>query len=308
MSSWLPYVHTLLDEATRDSVTCTMLLMLAVFVVVFVASHCNDNYSWVDRTWSIVPVVYAWIQWYYSYTAAAGAPLWSTAFLFCVILTVWGVRLTFNFWRRGGYARGGEDYRWLFVRTWPLLSTCPLLWTLFNFFVISLFQTWLLWAITLPVSRLPVTGVTFRDALYAAAALVLICFETLFDNAQWRYQCAKRAPGKKDKELTYGFCVTGLFGYSRHLNVFCEGALWIVLSLAAYSQPVSSFPPYMWLGCVVLELLTLFSTGIITEHLTKQKYPRYAIYQRTTPMLIPSLSSSTARTILLMDLLEGEQE
>ena len=31
--------------------------------------------------------------------------------------TLWGIRLTFNFWIKGGYS-GGEDYRWKEVRKW----------------------------------------------------------------------------------------------------------------------------------------------------------------------------------------------
>ena len=33
-----------------------------------------------------------------------------------VLTTLWGIRLTWNFWRKGGYS-GGEDYRWLEVQS-----------------------------------------------------------------------------------------------------------------------------------------------------------------------------------------------
>jgi len=32
------------------------------------------------------------------------------------LVILWGARLTFNFARKGGYARGGEDYRWAVLR------------------------------------------------------------------------------------------------------------------------------------------------------------------------------------------------
>ena len=32
------------------------------------------------------------------------------------LVTLWGARLTFNFARKGGYAPGGEDYRWAVLR------------------------------------------------------------------------------------------------------------------------------------------------------------------------------------------------
>ncbi|EPY23801.1 hypothetical protein STCU_03414 [Strigomonas culicis] len=283
-------------------------LMLAVFVFVFIASHIHDNYSWVDRTWSIVPVVYAWMQASHTLAAAtAPVPLLNTVTVFCVLVTAWGLRLTYNFHRRGGYCRGGEDYRWNHVRTWPVLSTHPAVWVLFNLLVISLFQTWLLWAITLPVSSLPATALTGRDAVLALVLAALLLLEMACDNEQQHFQRAKRGPrAAEDPTLRYGFCVTGLFGYSRHLNVFCEGAVWVVLALAAYLQPAAAPLPWHRLaGCVVLEVLTWFSTGLITERLTRAKYPLYAVYQRTTPMLLPALTSTTARTLALLQLREG---
>ena len=29
---------------------------------------------------------------------------------------VWSIRLTFNYWRRGGYQIGSEDYRWELIK------------------------------------------------------------------------------------------------------------------------------------------------------------------------------------------------
>ena len=36
--------------------------------------------------------------------------------LMTVLVVAWGVRLTYNFARKGGYKKGGEDYRWAHVR------------------------------------------------------------------------------------------------------------------------------------------------------------------------------------------------
>lgn len=43
-------------------------------------------------------------------------------FVLCarLLVVLWGVRLTFNFWRKGGYSPTFEDYRWEHVRKlWP---------------------------------------------------------------------------------------------------------------------------------------------------------------------------------------------
>lgn len=283
---------------SASAVSMSFSVAVAVTLFVFLASHFNKNYSWVDRSWSIVPVVYTWIEVWYTMSESETAPdLVNVATTYATIITLWGIRLTYNFYRRGGYSRGGEDYRWNEVATWPIVSI-PLVWVVFNFVVISTFQSMLLWAITLPVVSLPATPLTPKDTVFAAAMIFFLFFETLCDNQQWAFQNAKRR--SKSGYLGYGFCITGTFGYSRHLNVFCEGSFWVSLAVAAYAQHWSA-PWWQYIGCIALELLTLFSTGVITENLSRRKYPLYAVYQSTTPMLIPALTSTTPRTAFLLE-------
>jgi len=76
-----------------------------VSLVVWVLSLITHEHSWVDRAWSIVPVIYVWVC-----AGAAGlADLRLT--VMAVLVTLWGARLTANFARKGGYS-GEEDYRW----------------------------------------------------------------------------------------------------------------------------------------------------------------------------------------------------
>jgi Protein of unknown function (DUF1295) len=82
---------------------CVILLVLTV-------SEITQNYSQVDKLWSIVPAVYAWIL-------VVGDD--DRTFVMAVLLTLWGGRLTFNFSRRGGYTwppwLGDEDYRYVMM-------------------------------------------------------------------------------------------------------------------------------------------------------------------------------------------------
>nr|CAJ2475700.1 unnamed protein product [Leishmania braziliensis] len=297
--------------ATATSFALSACLMIVALLVLFVAAHRNDNYSWVDRSWSILPVVCTWIHVYYthqearktaeSHVAGQSSLSLSCAALFGLVITVWGCRLTFNFFRRGGYARGGQDYRWNYVRSWPIFSGSPITWMLFNFFFISCFQTWLLWAIPLPVMQFPARPPTAKEITLAAVLLVLIALETICDEQQWRFQCEKaRTP--RQSPYCYGFCVTGVFGYSRHLNVFCEASLWVVLAMAAHSSGTASMAWWQWSGCAMLGLLILVSTRTVTERLSARKYPGYALYQSITPMLFPSLYSTTEEVLFSLEL------
>ena len=74
------------------------------------ASVVTKDYSFVDRIWSLIPIVYAWVF--------AGGEGFSNPRLnlMAALISLWGARLTFNFARKGGYAPGGEDYRWPVLR------------------------------------------------------------------------------------------------------------------------------------------------------------------------------------------------
>lgn len=88
-----------------------------VILGVWAVSEVTLNYSQVDKLWSIVPFLYAWI-------VVKGND--DRTFLIASLVTLWGGRLTFNFTRRGGYKwppwTGDEDYR--YVTPIPVLQSC----------------------------------------------------------------------------------------------------------------------------------------------------------------------------------------
>lgn len=120
--------------ASTNPLLSGCLFALFLGVVAFIAGEVNKNYSQVDRMWSIVPMIYflhynLWAR----QTGIASARL--DLALLCV--TLWGTRLTYNFWRKGGYYKGGEDYRWEMVRDY----LTPLQMSIFNLIFISFIQT-----------------------------------------------------------------------------------------------------------------------------------------------------------------------
>ena len=64
--------------------------------------------------------------------------------------------------------------------------------------------------------------------------------------------------------------------------------MWVVVSLVAATHHA---PAELAIGCVTLVALTVGSTTL-TEGLSAGKYPKYAAYQKATPMLIPSMMST----------------
>src|SRR6478735_12500909 len=106
-----------------------LVICAIVIAATWVASLLTREYSWVDRIWSVVPVVYVWV-----FAVASGFD--ARLVLMAALVTAWGIRLTYNFARKGGYRAGGEDYRWAVLRE----RMSPTAYQLFNLFFISIYQ------------------------------------------------------------------------------------------------------------------------------------------------------------------------
>jgi steroid 5-alpha reductase family enzyme len=243
----------------------------------WIASLLTGDYSWVDRSWSIVPVTYVWVFAGYAHLANARLDL------IAALVTLWGARLTYNFARKGGY-RGVEDYRW------PVLRSSMSKWQfqLFNFFFIVLYQNFLLVLITLPAyTALQHRSTPLRALDVMLAALFVACLvgETVSDQQQWNFQQWKLAEMTAGRTPGERFATTGLFRYSRHPNYFFEQAQWWLLFLVG-CVAASSLLEWTILGAFLLTLLFVGSTSF-TEKITLEKYPEYASYQATTSAVIP---------------------
>lgn len=98
---------------TNPLITSFAFAIFFIAPVVLVAAEVNKNYSQVDRIWSILPVIY---NCHYSLWAHLNGLPTNRLDHVMAITILWGARLTFNYWRKGGYNIGSEDYRWVIVR------------------------------------------------------------------------------------------------------------------------------------------------------------------------------------------------
>lgn len=101
--------------AATNPVISGFAFSLALFPIFLVVSEINRNWSQVDRVWSILPTLY-----HIHYAVWARVNDLPTAKVDHVMAfsVVWSIRLTFNYWRRGGYQIGSEDYRWNLIKGW----------------------------------------------------------------------------------------------------------------------------------------------------------------------------------------------
>lgn len=280
-----------LDAGQWQTLQGAIRAMLVVALLCFTVSEATGNYSQVDKLWSILPIGYAW---YF-----AGTADWAPRMvLMAVLVSLWGLRLTANFARRGGYSwkfwTGEEDYRWGVLRQMPLLSA-RWRFTLFNLFFISLYQNGLILLFTLPMlvawqgAAEPLGGL---DYLAAAAMLGFIVMETVADNQQYRFQTEKyrriRAGEKLDGDYADGFLQSGLWACFRHPNYAAEQAVWLsfyLFSVAATGRWIN------WsLAGAVLLLLLFQGSADFSEGISARKYPAYKRYRKTVGRFLPKLS------------------
>ncbi|KIW01214.1 uncharacterized protein PV09_07261 [Verruconis gallopava] len=283
-------------------------LALALSVIVLVASEVNRNYSQVDRLWSILPAVY--IGHYAAWAHLNGLPTQKLDNI-AVFGAVWSARLTFNYWRKGGYNIGSEDYRWPIIKDklgyWGMLAL--------NVTFISFGQNILLLLITAPAyifllaSRLGSDTMQLSDIVFSRALMGLILVEFFADQQQWNYQEAKRkyrataklpADSKYTQEdLDRGFNVSGLWSWSRHPNFLAEQLIWVTLyQWACYATDTY----FNWTVVGVMGYLGVFQGSTwLTELLSAQKYPEYEEYQRLVGRFFPKLFSTRASEELVLE-------
>ncbi len=108
-------LHALKDLYVNTNPLMTALAFATMFVtpMVLAVSEINRNYSQVDRLWSLLPAIYN--VHYAVWAHLNGLPTMKLDHVMAVSI-IWGARLTFNYWRKGGYQVGSEDYRWNIVK------------------------------------------------------------------------------------------------------------------------------------------------------------------------------------------------
>jgi steroid 5-alpha reductase family enzyme len=286
----IPFIAFRFDEpltALQSAVlTRVAIIYLVAAMLCFVVSTITGNYSQVDKLWSIMPIAYAWVV---AWTAGFETRL----VLMAILVSAWGIRLTYNFSRRGGYSlrfwAGEEDYRWAILRAKPEFAA-RWKWVVFNLVFISFYQMGLILLMTLPAVRSVGGGsLTAADWILAVVVTGLIIIETVADQQQWNYHKQKRMLQEKGGELpekySRGFVHAGLWGIVRHPNYAAEQAIWIVFyffSVFASGQWIN----WSVMGAILLVLL-FWGSSNFTESISAGKYPGYAEYKKRVPRFIP---------------------
>lgn len=308
---------------TRDPLVLGLVISLVISPVFLIVSEVKRNYSQVDRAWSILPslfqghyVLWAWLNGIWT----GRIVLASLCILVCKLIPgdaraafhdnrretdlegflfvyTGSVRLTYNFWRKGGYQSNAEDYRWAVVK--KKLPTNRVIFFIFNAVFISTWQTVVLFLVTAPSYVLLLSSTNgaqpesaaFRaaDIVFAASILALVLAQGVADQQQWNYQQSKKQKREVANsrftaaDLQRGFVTHGLWAYSRHPNVLAEQSIWVMLFF--WSDLLAGFN-WSVVGTIAY-LLPFLDSAKLTESISSAKYEQYKDYQAQVSMFLP---------------------
>jgi len=201
----IPFIAFKFDEPLSGTQKAILMQLVIIYLAAaaysFIVSLASNNHSQVDKLWSLLPLVYTWI-------ICAQSGFEPRLILIAVLVSFWGIRLSYNFSRRGGYSlkfwSGEEDYRWPVLRSRPEFAA-KWRWTLFNLLFISLYQLGLVLLITLPALKsIGGRALSWTDYLLAGLVLFFLVMETIADQQQWNYHKVKN----QLKEGRSGSCYT----------------------------------------------------------------------------------------------------
>jgi steroid 5-alpha reductase family enzyme len=237
-------------------------------VIIFAFSMLFNNSSMYDPYWSAAPIVFVgyWV-------GASAESLTLRSALILLLTAIWGVRLTFNFWRRWKGIHH-EDWRYADYR----VSAKKLYWVL-SFFGFHLFPTIIVFAAGVPIYYAVTSSAAFNlvDIAAAIIAVIAILIEAGADSQMRRHVLTGGGNAK-----TYR---SGLWAYSRHPNYFGEVLFWwgmfVFVSAADFDHWWTVFGP---LGVTVL--FSAISLRLIETRMC-ERHPDYAQIQKEISILIP---------------------
>ncbi|MBN1131595.1 MAG: DUF1295 domain-containing protein [Bacteroidales bacterium] len=275
-----------LTELQRDVLNDLVIIYLVAASLAFLVSSATENYSQVDKLWSTIPMVYVWL-------IAARSGFEARPVLMAVLVSLWAIRLTYNFTRRGGFTwkfwTGEQDYRWPILKSKPEFAA-KWRWVAFNLLFISFYQMAVIFLFTLPALKSMNSGpLTWADLFLALLIVGLLVIETIADQQQWNFQNEKlrlKSAGEPiPEEYAKGFVSSGLWNLVRHPNYAAEQAVWIVFY---FFSVVATGSWLNWSVTGALLLVILFKgSSDFSESISTGKYTEYAGYIKRVPRFIP---------------------
>lgn len=238
-------------------------------IVIFLFATAMRNTSMYDAYWSVAPVPLA----LYWMSAAEPGANDARQWIVFALVTIWGIRLTYN-WARGWTGLRHEDWRYTDFR-----RKTGRAYFLVDFFGLQMFPTVQVFAAMLPAWAVLVHGrgpLNVLDVLGLLITAGAITMEGVADN-QLRDFVKRRKPGQIMEE--------GLWKYSRHPNYFGQIMLWWGLYLFALAVDTS----YWWtgIGALMITIMFVFISVPLLDTRSSERRPGYAEHCKKVSAIVP---------------------
>lgn len=92
------------------------LAFTCIALTVWVLTLITDNHSWMDKLWPLLPMFYSWALVYTALNSNLNESSLLRIKVMAFLVSIWGVRLAYIFYRRGYYKPSFEDHRWELVK------------------------------------------------------------------------------------------------------------------------------------------------------------------------------------------------
>lgn len=243
------------------SVALALFLYMSIWFLVACALQRNDV---ADSAWGLGFVLMSWLAFAYSEQSARSV-------LVNVLVTLWGLRLTWHITKRNFYK--AEDYRYAAWRQQ---------WTYFyirSYAQIFLLQGFFLYVIVSPVLFIHASSASslhLFDILGIIVWAIGFFFEVMGDRQLKQFL---HNPSHKGKIMD-----RGLWAYTRHPNYFGEVLQWWGIFLCALALP---FGYVTIIGPLLITYLILFVSGIPMLEKKYKGRPDYEQYKKRTSMFFP---------------------
>jgi steroid 5-alpha reductase family enzyme len=236
-------------------------------LAIFGFSRAFSNSSFFDAWWMVAPVAAL-------PPLFVDAPVMPRAILVAILVTLWAVRLTWN-WIRGWMGLHQEDWRYV-----DLAAKTGRAYWLVSLTAIHLFPAALVYlgSLSIVVSCLGDAPLGALDVIAALVTLGAIAIEAIAD--QQLHSFAKSGAPRT------ATCDVGLWRFSRHPNYFGEMSFWTGLFLFA----LAAEPGAWWAAIGPVSIIALFVLGTIPMMEKRQLERRkeaYEAYVRRVSMVVP---------------------
>lgn len=295
-----------------------IIAFIIIALTVWIYTLITDNHSIMDKLWPLLPMFYSFG---YLYSAIKSSPGAGTDLfrlkLMTFLISLWGVRLAYIFYRRGYYKSDFEDHRWTQVKKRFNYPQEQLKFQIYNFFFMAITQNLILFGYPLPMWYIQSNRqdpFNYLDIIILMWFVVFYIIEAVADEQQWKFQSSKydwideqkkglnnsKYSPEEIEDFKRGFLVKGLFAYSRHPNYFGDICLWwciyaFTISAHLSSVKFSSLFNYSMFSALLMTFLFQLSCRV-TEKISVKKYPEYKFYQSKVGKIFPTFNPYSAKS------------